>query len=665
MYKLSINDIVNKINSEELFTATIEDGGFTIVIEKYVPFVCVAIHNGSEMSEQLIDKCILDKKERWYEEDPLTGEFIESLPIRIIANDSRYEYDLNREEDEAIYDIAWGKSVWKEKLSSIEKEQIIKRYRSFYTVLKVLVNKIEQKFGAGIIYDIHSYNFKRGNIHFEYPVFNLGTEKVNKKRYSKYVNRFIKELSKIKFKNIENRVAENEVFYGRGYLVRYISEMFSNVLVLPLEVKKIYCDENTGDIFPSVVDIISEGLKKAIVSTSLYFNNNETNYKVSNKSKLLSNIDDPVLISVDNKLYSLLKNFETLFYVNPKNLENSKKMFFDSRFRKEPKFNYSPLKIDPYELKKSLYQLPITNMLDVSIQLLYKEIIREYSVTIDMLASRGTENFLYNSLRLYGKPDKVDVMNANFIIQSYGKDNEDNKYLGKEDIYQMFTDELKKWNMGGKIIFGKNMAARIMVNSAKKTLIINDKANFNENDIKLLSQHELGIHMLTTMNASYQPLKFLSLGTPNNVETQEGLAVLAEFLTGSMHINRLKDLAYRVLAVNRMVKGYSFREIFEYFIEEHDFDKDKAFNLTARVLRGGGFTKDYLYLKGFIKIYNYYTSGKSLDELLIGKTSIEYSELINELINRGYLKKSKYKNSIFENGKVDDVITEYILKSTK
>jgi len=665
MSRLSISTILDKIDNEEAFTATVNQGGFTITIEKYVPFICAAIHNGSTMRDKLSGNCILDKQARWQEEDSLTGDFIESLPIRIIANDSRYEYDLNRHADQAIYDVAWGKPVWKEALSSLEKEESLKKHREFYAVVEALVHKIEQKFGAGIVYDIHSYNYKRDDIHDEYPIFNLGTEQVNKKKYSKYVTKLIKELSKIEFENIENRVAENEVFFGRGYLAEFIMKRFSHILVLPLEVKKVYCDENNGDIFPSVVHTITEGLKKAIVSTSLYFNNNETNYKVSNKSKLLSSIDDPVLMSIDKKLFALLKNFETLNYVNPKNLEHSKKLFFDSRYRTQPNFTYSPLKIDPYELKKNLYQLPISDMQDVSIQLLYKEIISDYSTTIDMLASRGKDEFLYNSLKLYGRPEKVDVMNANYIIQSYGIDNEGPKNLGKEEIYELFANELKEWNIGGKLAFGKNMAARIMVNSSKKTLIINERAKFNENDIKLLSQHELGVHMLTTMNANQQPLKCLLLGTPNNVETQEGLAILAEFLTGSMHINRLKDLAYRVIAVNMMVRGNSFRDIFDYFMEEHDFDREQAFNLAARVLRGGGFTKDYLYLKGFIKIYNYFISGKSLEELLIGKTSLEYRDLFNELINRGYLKKPKYTNHIFEHGKIDDPIIEYILKSTK
>ncbi|WP_461205614.1 flavohemoglobin expression-modulating QEGLA motif protein [Clostridium sp. DL1XJH146] len=665
MLKLSIEEIIKKIKKEELLDVTVDDGSFSIVIEKYVPFICTAIHNGSNFSKELQEKSILNKQDRWNEEDPLTGDFIDSLPINIIVNDSRYEYDLNREEKDCIYDTAWGKQVWIEKLPEDMKKQGIEKHRNFYKVLDALVLKIEEKFNTCIIYDVHSYNYKRDKVHNEYPVFNLGTERINTPKNRRYISKFISELNKIKFEDFDNLVAENEVFFGRGYLAKHVQSIYSNTIVMPLEVKKIYCNENTGDIYPSVVNTLKEGLKNAIITNSLYYINKEANTKIKNKTDLLSNIEDPILKKVDAKLYSLLKNFETLTYVNPKNLERCRRQFFDSGYRHIPEFSYIPLKVDTYDLKKNLYALPITDISDVSVQLMYKEIINEYSTTIDMLTSRGTEDFLYNSMKLYGKPSKDDVKNANYVIQSYGLDDDEDKNLTKEKVLKLLKNEIDNWGMGGKITFSKNMAARIMVNSSKRTLVVNDKAKFNSNDIKLLSQHELGVHMLTTMNAIKQPLKFLQLGTPNNVETQEGLAVLAECLTGNIHINRLKDLAYRVVAVNLMVKGYGFKDIFEYLMDEHNFDKDSAFNLTARVMRGGGFTKDYIYLKGFIKVYNYYIEGNSLEELLIGKTSLEYIDLFKELINRGHLKKPTFKNNIYKEGELDNKIIEYILKSTK
>lgn len=663
MHKLTTEEAILKIEKEELIDGIV-DGAFSLVIEKYVPFVCVAIHNGSQLEAELQMKCNLDEKERLYEEDPLTGEFIESLPIRIIANDSRYEYDLNRAQEECVYEEAWGKKVWSDDLSKKEIENAVLKHTNFYKVLTALTRKVENKYNACIIYDVHSYNYQRNSVKMDSPIFNIGTEQINMQKYKPYLARFMEELGKIKFENLETTVAENEVFYGRGYLAKHIKNLNIKVLVIPLEIKKIYCDENTGDIFPEVVFVIKEGLKNAIIANSMYFMNKETNKRVRSKADLLSSIEDPVLKKVDKSLYSLLKNFETLNYVNPRNLEKSKKKFFNSKYRKEPDFNYIPLRVDPYELKKKLFELPVTEIYDVSVRRLYKDIINEYITTIDLLVSRGTKEFLYNSLKLYGKPDKNDVKNANYIIQSYGNKEQPVDYLSTEEVLDFFCNEINRWGIGGKVVLAKNMAARAMVHSSKKTLIINEKSKFDQTDLDLLSNHELGIHMLTTMNAVNQPLKMLLLGMPGNVETQEGLAVLAECLTGKMNIRRLKELSYRVIAVDLMVRGASFREIFEHLVDEYVFTKEKAFNLTVRVMRGGGFTKDHLYLKGFFKVYNYYLQGKSMQELLVGKTSLEYAQLLKELIARGYLKKGKYKNPIFEEGNLNNDIIEYILKST-
>lgn len=663
MYKLSVEEIIDKINRGEVFSATNIAGGFTLYIEKYVPFICAAVHDGSSMSDYLTGQCALDEHSRWNEEDPFTGKFIESLPIRIIGNDSRYYYDLNRSEEEAIYDVAWGKVVWREPLTPDVKLLSLSRHREFYTVLHALIQKLETTFGAAILYDIHSYNYKRGVIEHNHPVFNLGTENVNKNRFEPYVKRIMRELGKIKFENIENTVAENEVFFGRGYVSRFVTKNFENTVVLPIEVKKVYCDENTGDIYPEVIDRITEGMKKAIISTSLYFNNRECFRKISNKTKLLSSVDDPVLVSIDKKLYTMLRTFETLLYVNPKNLEQSKKQFFDSNYRKEPVFTYRPLNIDVYDLKKRLYELPVGDIYDISIQRLYKAIIEEYAMTVDMLSARGTDDFMYNSLRLYGKPSKTDVKNAHYIIQSNGQPMAPSNTLSAKEVRQRFSDILKRWGMEGKVMTGKNLASRMMVHSAKKTLIINDKATFTENDMTLLEQHEIGIHMLTTMNANKQPLKCLLLGLPKNVETQEGLAVLSELLTGNMPIDRLKEIAYRVIAVNMMVNGKSFRDIFDHFMLNYNFNRDKAFNITARVMRGGGFTKDYLYLKGFIKVYRLFIEGETFEHLLTGKVSTEYSDLLKEMISRGYLKGPYYANDVFKESTFNEPIMTHILDS--
>ena len=180
MLKLSVDQILRKIKKREVFDCSVEDGSFSLHISEYVPYVCAAIHNGSNFRKSLRGNCVLSKQERWFEEDPLTGDFISSLPIRIIANDSRYEDDLNRALDNCIYEEAWGKKVWNQALAREDIHISHKKHSNFYKVIDVLIGVLEKKFKACVVFDIHSYNFKRIT-HVEAPMFNVGTVNINEK----------------------------------------------------------------------------------------------------------------------------------------------------------------------------------------------------------------------------------------------------------------------------------------------------------------------------------------------------------------------------------------------------------------------------------------------------------------------------------------------------
>jgi hypothetical protein len=114
---MTITEIIKSIKSGKPFKATADDQSFSIKIDRYVPYICTAIHNGSNIRSGLSNKIALDDYERWYEEDPHTADFIASMPITLVGNDSRYEYELNRKEP--VYDEAWvskfGKSPFLKK----------------------------------------------------------------------------------------------------------------------------------------------------------------------------------------------------------------------------------------------------------------------------------------------------------------------------------------------------------------------------------------------------------------------------------------------------------------------------------------------------------------------------------------------------------------------
>lgn len=263
MEKLTIEQIVAKIQNEELFSAVSSDYSFTIKIDAYVPYACGAVHDGHQFRRELWDNCIHTEYERWFEEDPATREMVKTHPIIIAGMDSRFEYDLNRAPESAIYDDAWGKQLWHTPLSDDMKQKSLNKHANFYKVVHALIAKLEEKFGVCVVYDMHSYNWKRWER--EVPVFNLGTGNIDNERFGESIESWRKMLSMIKFPHdIESTSKINDTFQGNGYFLKYITQHFNNTLVLATEVKKIYCDEINQVMFPEVVATIEKELRSML-----------------------------------------------------------------------------------------------------------------------------------------------------------------------------------------------------------------------------------------------------------------------------------------------------------------------------------------------------------------------------------------------------------------
>ena len=54
--------------------------------------------------------------------------------------------------------------------------------------------------------------------------------------------------------------------------------------------------------------------------------------------------------------------------------------------------------------------------------------------------------------------------------------------------------------------------------------------------------------------------------------------------------------------------------------------------------RGGGLTKDYLYLQGLREVFGLWRRGADLSPLLAGKCSMEYYPELTDLLARGVLR---------------------------
>jgi uncharacterized protein (TIGR02421 family) len=632
--KVELSEIIKYIEEEKLFEFTSADGGFKIKITKYVPFCCTAIHNGSQLRHDLQKKMSLNEYQRWYEEDPFTEDFIKSMPITIIGNDSRFEYDLNRKPEECIYDEAWGKKVWNKKLTAQEIRVSKQKHAGYFKVLQVLITKLETLFGGCIVYDIHSYNYKRWDR--EVPLFNIGTEQQNISLYSETIKNWEKVLSEISIPENLNKTAVNDVFSGKGYNAEYINTHFIRTLVLPTEIKKIYCNELTGDTYPKIIRQLQQNLKQAILTNANYFCQGLEKWHHISSLSLLDKSNNKSLLKIDKDIYSLLKNIELLAEVNPINTIYEKNRFFKSKFTETPNFRYNPIKINSFRLKQQLMSIPILDIQDVSIRELYRQVLVSYFDKIDMINTLNSNKFLYNSLRYFGRPSKKDLQNASYILSLPNIPNE----VKKEPVYDartamgIFKNALDEYGINAKVELSSRVISQVMVLNSKKSILIQPQAKFKQKELLALTEHEIGVHMLTTINSGKQQLKIFNVGLPVNTVTQEGLAILSEYLSGNITLSRLKKFALRAVMVDHMCSGATFIECFHMLRNDYNVDPDLAFSIVTRIFRGGGFTKDHLYLSGFITILRFWEEHNDLSPLLVGKTSLQFFTTIEEMIGR-------------------------------
>ena len=272
MQRLSINSIINKIQAEETFHAVADDYSLTLKIDAYVPYACAAVHDGHQFRKDLWDNCLHTEYDRWYEEDPETKNMVISHPILIAGCDSRFEYDLNRPPEEAVFETAWGKQLWKQPLPEGEKTKSLVKHNNFYKVVHALISKLEEKFGVCIVYDMHSYNWQRWDR--DVPTWNLGTSNIDNARFGDSIETWRQMLEKLVLPHdIKQTAAINNTFYGNGYFLKYITKTFKNTLVLATEIAKIYGDEYKQIIYPEVVAAVEAQLQTLIPKHAAEFYN--------------------------------------------------------------------------------------------------------------------------------------------------------------------------------------------------------------------------------------------------------------------------------------------------------------------------------------------------------------------------------------------------------
>jgi N-formylglutamate deformylase len=252
---------------------TASENGIWLEHQGEGPIFATAIHAGHNLRGELLPLIALDDSTRLREEDPYTDDWVKIVPGWIVMTRSRFEVDLNRDRDEAVYrspEMAWGLHLWKAPLNDKLVDHSLQEYDAFYHELEELLTNLSSHYKRFVIFDIHSYNYRRQGPKgppadpSQNPEVNVGTGTLDRELWDHIVDRFIKDLSAFDFLGRHLDVREYIKFKGRK-LARWIHNKFPHsACVLSIEFKKFFMDEWTGKADEEQLETIREALRSTI-----------------------------------------------------------------------------------------------------------------------------------------------------------------------------------------------------------------------------------------------------------------------------------------------------------------------------------------------------------------------------------------------------------------
>ena len=222
------------------------------------PVVATAIHDGGELRPETASRMALADNDRLREEDPFTGEAVRDVPSHVIAHRSRFEFDLNRAADTAIYrtpEQSWGLDVWgADGLDDAAVQRSLDLHRAYYKMLAALLDDVARRNAQFLVLDVHSYNHRRDGPgapptpQANAPDINIGTFSMPREEWAWLVDPLMEAMRAFDFNGRQLDVRENVAFQGKGEQTRFIHDRYPGTgCAIALEFKKFYMDEWTGE----------------------------------------------------------------------------------------------------------------------------------------------------------------------------------------------------------------------------------------------------------------------------------------------------------------------------------------------------------------------------------------------------------------------------------
>jgi len=412
-------------------------------------------------------------------------------------------------------------------------------------------------------------------------------------------------------------------------------------------------DENT--FYPQLTRDLAVAVGDALLQASCAFMSEggaaaPAHFRSLGRSAFLS-----AALDADKRLDKVARGFDFLLSVSPINSREAMERFFSDKEEKAPKFRYRPLTVDPDAAKRDLYAVDLSIIEDPLLERLLSEKRQEIDHQLTMLSTRNTSAFKAASLLQYGTVGSQLLADAQAILARPRPRKLSGETVGAPEVAEAARSLVIQYQAVDKRFDPKievrDDVASLLVSGRK--LMIASGTSMKRSRVDALLAHEVSVHLLTHFNGASQGLTAFRTGLANYEGLQEGLGVFAEWAVGGLSPTRLRLLAGRVIAVDAMLDGAEFVDVYRGLVDDHALGRRPAFDIATRVFRSGGFAKDLIYLKGFQDVIALAASGASLDPFWIGKIARDHVGAIEELIQRKLVQPPLFKPEFLQRDDVE------------
>ena len=412
----------------------------------------------------------------------------------------------------------------------------------------------------------------------------------------------------------------------------------SGYLLVGLEIPPVYRSEVR--IYPDVLRALSAELSQALQRAFFEFARVQTpaqpsHYHAMGRHRMLQSVRE-----ADRALTKIERSFDFLLDVTPVNTEEAWEEFCASGRARAPTLRYRMLEVDPELAKRRLYDIRLDRLEDPVLARLLRDKRRELDRKLGLLEERDGPRFLPGSIQLYGGVDDELLRVAQSILVEVLPSSAGARLIDAKTFAARARAEIARYRrhhptLGATVELRDDIPSLIV---ARGSLLVPRRIDMPERRVDAALQHEVGTHIVTAANGSCQPLSVLAVGLAGYEALQEGLAMFAEHMAGGLDANRLRLIAARAIAVRRLIEGTTFPDLVAELSDSYGLSLRAAFGVALRVFRGGGLTKDAIYLRGLIELLDYLAAGGAIELLLIGKIALEQVAFVEELVQRQVLR---------------------------